>query len=63
MRAKVPSGVKFMPSRRPEDRVYTVLSDVFYIGLGNPFDGDKGVTYPSGSIIVLPGDTSHFHWA
>jgi hypothetical protein len=36
---------------------------VFYIGLGNPFDGDKGVTYPSGRIIVLPSDMSHFHWA
>jgi hypothetical protein len=52
-----------MPHRHPEDRVYTVLSGVFYIGLGDQFDGDKVNAYPPGSVIVLPGNTSHFHWA
>jgi hypothetical protein len=33
-RVKVPSGVRLMPHRHPEDRVYTVISGVFYIGLG-----------------------------
>src|SRR2546427_8646821 len=41
IRVKVPSGVKMMPHRHPEDRVYTVMSGVFYIGLGDQFDGDK----------------------
>jgi hypothetical protein len=59
----VPSGVKLMPHKHPEDRVYTVLSGVFYIGLGDQFDGDKLEAYPPGSVIVLPGNTSHFHWA
>ena len=36
---------------------------VFYIGLGDTFDGDKVTAYPPGSVIVLPGDTWHFHWA
>jgi hypothetical protein len=40
-----------------------VPSGVFYIGLGNEFDGDKMKAYPPGSVIVLPGDTPHFHWA
>jgi quercetin dioxygenase-like cupin family protein len=57
------SGVKLMPHRHPEDRVYTVMSGVFYIGLGDQFDGDKVEAYPPGSVIVLPGNTSHFHWA
>jgi quercetin dioxygenase-like cupin family protein len=52
-----------MPHRHPEDRVYTVMSGVFYIGLGDQFDGDKVKAYPPGSVIVLPGNTSHFHWA
>ena len=39
IRVKVPSGVKLMPHRHPEDRVYTVISGVFYIGLGEQFDG------------------------
>jgi hypothetical protein len=27
----VPSGIKLMAHRHPEDRVYTVISGVFYI--------------------------------
>jgi quercetin dioxygenase-like cupin family protein len=63
VRVKVPSGVKLMPHKHPEDRIYTVMSGVFYIGLGDRFDGDSVKAYPPGSVIVLPGDTWHFHWA
>ncbi len=63
VRVKVPHGVKLMPHRHPEDRIYTVVSGVFYIGLGDKFDADKLQAYPSGAVIILPGDTSHFHWA
>jgi quercetin dioxygenase-like cupin family protein len=63
IRVKVPHGVKLMPHKHPEDRVYTVLSGVFYIGLGEVFDAAKLDAYPPGSVIVLPGNTSHFHWA
>ena len=63
IRVKVPRGVKLMPNRHPEDRIYTVLSGVFYIGLGEAFDGEKVEAYPPGSVIVLPGDTWHFHYA
>jgi quercetin dioxygenase-like cupin family protein len=63
IRVKVPQGVKLMPHRHPEDRVYTVISGIFYIGLGDKFDADKLQAFPPGSVVVLPGDTSHFHWA
>lgn len=63
VRVKVPHGVKLMPHRHPEDRIYTVISGVFYIGLGDKFDADKMEAYPPGAVIVLPGNTSHFHWA
>jgi quercetin dioxygenase-like cupin family protein len=63
IRVKVPSGVKLMPHRHSEDRIYTVISGVFYIGRGEQFDADKLVAYPPGSVIVLPGGTAHFHWA
>jgi hypothetical protein len=59
----LPAGVKLMPYRHPEDRIYTIISGVFYIGLGDQFDADKLKAYPPGSVIVLPGDTPHFHWA
>lgn len=63
VRVKVPRGVKLMPHRHPEDRIYTVISGIFYIGLGDEFDADKLQAYPPGAVIVLPNNTSHFHWA
>jgi quercetin dioxygenase-like cupin family protein len=63
IRVKVPHGVKLQSHRHPEDRVYTVISGVFYIGLGDHFDADKLQAYAPGSVIVLPGGTAHFHWA
>jgi hypothetical protein len=63
IRVKVPRGVKLMPHSHPEDRVYTVISGTFYIGLGDRFDAEKLQAYPPGAVIVLPGNTSHFHWA
>jgi quercetin dioxygenase-like cupin family protein len=63
VRVKVPSGVRLMPHRHQEDRVYTVISGVFYIGLGDQFDEGELNAYPPGSVVVLPGGTAHFHWA
>jgi quercetin dioxygenase-like cupin family protein len=63
IRVKVPSGVKLMPHKHPEDRIYTVISGVFYVGLGDRFDAEDLKAYPPGSVVVLPGDTWHFHWA
>ena len=63
IRVKAPSGVKLMPHKHPEDRIYTVISGVFYIGLGDQFKAQDLKAYGSGSVVVLPGNTWHFHWA
>jgi uncharacterized RmlC-like cupin family protein len=63
IRVKVPSGVRLMPHSHPEDRLYTVISGVFYIGLGKRFDAEKLMAFPPGAVVVLPGNTPHFHWA
>ena len=63
IRVNVPSGVKLMPHKHPEDRIYTVISGVFYVGLGDRFDAEDLKAYPPGSVVVLPGNTWHFHWA
>ena len=63
VRVKVPAGVKLMPHRHHEDRVYTVISGVFYIGRGESFDEGVLEAYPPGAVVVLPGGTAHFHWA
>jgi quercetin dioxygenase-like cupin family protein len=63
IRVRVPHGVRLQPHRHAEDRVYTVISGVFYIGVGDQFDAAALRAYPPGSVVVLPGGTSHFHWA
>ncbi len=63
IRVKVPGGVKMMPHKHPEDRTYTVLSGIFYIGLGEEFDETRLTAYVPGSVVVLPGNQPHFHWA
>jgi len=61
VRVKLPSGGKLMPHLHHEDRVYTVVSGVFYIGLGEQFDEAKLQAYAPGAVIVLPSGTAHFH--
>src|SRR4029453_876349 len=41
IRVKMPADGKLMPHSHPEDRIYTVISGVFYIGLGERFDASK----------------------
>jgi quercetin dioxygenase-like cupin family protein len=62
-RVSVPAGTILMPHIHPENRIYTVISGVFYIGIGTKFDSSKLKAYAPGSIVVLPGNTPHFHWA
>lgn len=52
-----------MPHRHSEDRTYTVLSGIFYIGLGEEFDDARLSAHAPGSVLVLPGGQPHFHWA
>jgi quercetin dioxygenase-like cupin family protein len=63
IRVRLPAGTRMMPHKHPEDRIYTVMSGVFYIGLGEEFDESGLTAYGAGSVIVLPGDQPHFHWA
>jgi quercetin dioxygenase-like cupin family protein len=63
IRVHVPMGTKLMPHKHPEDRIYTVISGVFYVGLGESFDEHLLRAFAPGSVVVLPGDQPHFHWA
>jgi quercetin dioxygenase-like cupin family protein len=63
VRVKVPADAKIMPHMHPEDRIYTIISGVFYIGIGDKFEPEKLKAYAPGSVFVLPGNTPHFHWA
>jgi quercetin dioxygenase-like cupin family protein len=63
IRVHLPAGTRMMPHIHPEDRIYTVISGVFYIGLGDTFDETRLEAHAPGSVVVLPGGQSHFHWA
>jgi quercetin dioxygenase-like cupin family protein len=63
VRVRVHPGAKLPPHWHPEDRVYTVISGIFYIGVGERFDSEKLAPYAPGAVILLPGRTPHFHWA
>lgn len=63
IRVKLPMGTKMMPDEHPEDRIYTVMSGIFYIGLGQEFNEERLVAFPPGSVVVLPGGQPHFHFA
>ena len=63
IRVRVPGGIRLMPHLHPEDRIYTVMSGVFYVGVGDRFDERRLHAYPPGAVVVLPGNTPHFHWA
>jgi quercetin dioxygenase-like cupin family protein len=63
IRVRLPMGTRMMPHKHSEDRIYTVISGVFYIGLGEEFDESRLQAFAPGSVIVLPGDQPHFHRA
>jgi quercetin dioxygenase-like cupin family protein len=63
IRVKLPDGTRMMPHEHPEDRIYTVISGIFHIGLGSEFDESKLTAHAPGSVVVLPGGQPHFHWA
>jgi hypothetical protein len=54
---------EFAAFPHPEDRIYTVISGVFYIGIGSEFDEAALTAHAPGSVVVLPGGQPHFHWA
>lgn len=63
IRVRLPADVRMMPHRHAEDRIYTVISGVFYIGLGEVFDDSKLTAHAPGTVLVLPAGTAHYHWA
>lgn len=63
IRVKLPHDTRMMPHKHTEDRVYVVISGIFYIGLGDKFDESKLTAHAPGAVVVLPSGQSHFHWA
>ena len=63
VRIRIPADLKVMPHVHPNDRIYTVVSGTFYVGFGDVFNPDELKAFPPGSVVLVPGKASHFHWA
>ena len=60
-RVRFPAGYRVMPHTHPDDRVYTVVSGNWSIGIGTTFDATVAKAYPPGAVYFLPANTPHFH--
>lgn len=60
VRLKTGANWKFPAHYHPGRENVTVISGVFYAGLGRKWDNKKLVAYPAGSFISLPAKTPHF---
>jgi len=62
-RVRFPPGFRVMPHTHPDDRVYTVISGTWFIGIGEQFDSTGVTGYPAGTVYLLPAGTPHYHLA
>jgi hypothetical protein len=62
-RVRFPPNFRVMPHSHPDDRLYTVISGTWKIGLGQRFDPALLDSFPVGAVYLLRAGTSHFHWS
>ncbi|MCW5625368.1 MAG: cupin domain-containing protein [Burkholderiales bacterium] len=62
-RARIPAGTPLPPHRHPDERWVTVLAGTYRSGVGEHYDLDRAIEYPTGSFYVTPGNTPHFAYA
>ena len=62
-RIKMPAGYKIPPHTHKASENVTVLTGVFYIGLGEKFDQGTGQELPVGGFVSVPPKHAHYAWA
>jgi quercetin dioxygenase-like cupin family protein len=61
-RLKMPAGYRIPPHLHKASENVTVLSGVFFIGLGEKLDQSKGQELPVGAFFSVPPDHPHYAW-
>ncbi len=61
-RLKMPAGYRIPPHLHKASENVTVLSGVFFIGLGEKLDQGKGQELPVGAFLSVPPDHPHYAW-
>jgi quercetin dioxygenase-like cupin family protein len=62
-RLRAPAGHRAMPHRHPDERIYTVLSGLFFLGFGHEYAEDRLEEYPEGSVVIVRAGRYHFQSA
>jgi quercetin dioxygenase-like cupin family protein len=62
-RVKLPANYKIAPHYHKAIENVTVLSGVFFIGMGEKFDQGSGKELPVGGFVSVPPTHRHFAWA
>ena len=62
LRLKLPAGYKIPAHWHPTDEHVTVLSGVFYIGMGDKLDPKQGQAFTSGGYAVALAHMNHNAW-
>ena len=62
VRLKTPDGYKIPAHWHPQRESVTVISGMFYLGMGDKLDETKGMAMPAGSFGSMPAKMRHFAW-
>jgi hypothetical protein len=63
IRIRTPPSMRVMPHVHPENRVYTVLEGVFFLGFGETFEPRELKELPAGSVVGIPALRPHFQYS
>jgi hypothetical protein len=59
-RVRAQAGHSLPPHTHPDERTVTVLSGVYWSGVGETFDESRLQPFPAGSFYVIPAGVPHF---
>ena len=61
-RLRMPAGYRIPPHLHKASENVTVLSGVFFFGIGEKFDQSNGRELPAGGFISVPPNHAHYAW-
>jgi hypothetical protein len=59
-RVRAQAGHSLPPHTHPDERTVTVLSGIYWSGVGETFDESRLVAFPAGSFYVIPAGVPHY---
>jgi quercetin dioxygenase-like cupin family protein len=62
-RLKLPAGYRIPPHTHKASENVTVLTGLFFMGVGETFDPQAGQELPVGGFVSIPPKHAHYAWA